>query len=255
MSMSLASSAAAAEISGPVPFGKTADGTEVQIFTLKNKNGIVAKVMTLGGTVVELQVPDKTGKAVNVVLGFDDVAGYQSNRNQHFGCITGRVCNRIANARFTLDGVEYKLAANDGKNTLHGGVKRNLDKIVWAGAAVKSPIDGILKLSYKSPDGEEGFPGNLDLTVTYTLTDKNEFRIDYVATTDKATPVNLTNHSYFNLAGAGSGTVLDHELTLAADSYTPTDSTLIPTGKIESVKGTPYDFSTVHILGGAWLSC
>ena len=131
MSMSLASTATAAEVSGPAPFGKTADGTEVRIFTLKNKNGIVAKVMTLGGTVVELQVPDKAGKTVNVVLGFDDVAGYQSNRNQHFGCITGRVCNRIAKAKFTLDGVEYKLAANDGKNTLHGGVKRTLDKVVW----------------------------------------------------------------------------------------------------------------------------
>jgi aldose 1-epimerase len=249
MAMSLSGTAVAAEVTGPVSFGKTADGADVQTFTLKNKNGVLAKVMTLGATVVELHVPDKAGKLANVVLGFDSLAGYQSKLNQHFGCTTGRVCNRIAKGRFTLDGVEYKLAINNGPNHLHGGVKRSLDKVVWNGEVVKSPADAVVKMTYKSPDGEEGFPGNLDLTVTFTLTDKNEFTIAYLATTDKATPVNLTNHSYFNLAGAGSPTVLDHELTLAADSYTPTDNTLIPTGKIETVKGTPLDFTTVHKIG------
>jgi len=245
MAIAMASSGAA-EQAGPAPFGKTADGTEVQVFTLKNASGVVAKVMTLGATLVELQVPDKAGKAVNVVLGFDDAAGYLSDRNQHFGCTTGRVCNRIAKGQFTLDGVEYKLAINDGPNHLHGGTKRNLGKVVWTAAPIASEA---VRFSYKSPAGEEGYPGNLDLTVTYTLTAKNELRIDYTATTDKATPVNLTNHTYFNLAGAGAPTALDHELTLAADSYTPTDSTLIPTGKIEPVKGTPLDFTATHKIG------
>jgi aldose 1-epimerase len=238
-----------AELAGPVPFGKTAEGTEVHVFTLKNGNGIVAKVMTLGATLIELQVPDKNGKAVNVAFGFDDVAGYQSDRNQHFGCTTGRVCNRIAKGKFTLDGVEYKLALNDGPNHLHGGTTRNLGKVVWTAAPVASEKDAAIRFSYTSPDGEEGYPGKLVINVTYTLTAKNELRIDYNATTDKATPVNLTNHTYFNLAGAGAPTVLDHELTVAADSYTPVDATLIPTGKIEPVKGTPLDFTTPHKIG------
>jgi aldose 1-epimerase len=249
MAMSLAADASAAQVEGPKPFGKTKDGEEVQVFTLKNKAGVVAKVMTFGATLIELQAPDKAGKSENVVLGFDDVAGYQSDRNGYFGCTTGRVCNRIAKGRFTLDGTEYKLAVNNGPNHLHGGTKRSLDKVIWKAAPGNSAKDAIVRFTYTSPDGEEGYPGKLDISVTYTLNDKNELRVDYEAKTDKATPVNLTNHSYFNLAGAGSPSVLDHELMLAAESYTPTDKTQIPTGKIEPVKGTPLDFTQPHKLG------
>jgi aldose 1-epimerase len=248
MATSMAGASVAEQASG-VPFGKTPDGTAVQVFTLKNKNGMAAKVMTLGATLIELDVPDKAGKAVNIVLGFDDVAGYLSDSNQHFGCTTGRVCNRIAKGHFVVDGVDYKVALNDGPNHLHGGTTRNLGKVVWTVHPETAGTDNAIRFTYTSPNGEEGYPGNLAVSVTYTLTAKNELRIDYSATTDKATPVNLTNHTYFNLSGAGSQSVLDHELTLAADSYTPTDSTLIPTGKIEPVKGTPLDFTTPHKLG------
>jgi aldose 1-epimerase len=229
-----------AEVSGPAAFGKTAEGAMVDLFTLKNKNGVVAKLITLGATVTELHVPDKNGKLADVVLGFESVKEYESPANQHFGCTTGRVANRIGNARFTLDGKEYKLAANNGVHHLHGGVKRNLARVVWQAEPVKG--DNAVRFRYTSPDGEEGYPGMVQLTVTYTLTDKNELRIDYLATTDKATPLNLTNHSYFNLAGAGAKTVLEHELTVNADRYTPTDEGLIPTGKLEPVAGTPLDF-------------
>ena len=251
MATLLGRGADAAEITGPAPFGKTKDGADVAVYTLTNTNGVVAKVMTLGATVIELQLPDKAGKTANVVLGFDDVAGYESDKNQYFGCTVGRVCNRIAKGKFTLDGKEYTLAVNNGPNHLHGGVKRSLDKIVWTASVGKLGKAGTptLKLSCTSPDGEEGYPGTLEVSVIYTLTDKNQLRMDYTARTDKATPVNLTNHSYFNLAGAGSPTVLDHELTVAADGYTPTDDTLIPTGKIEPVKGTPFDFSMPHKIG------
>jgi aldose 1-epimerase len=247
--MSLALSATAAEVKGPEPFGKTSDGQNVEVFTLQNKNGVVAKIMTLGATVTELQTPDKAGKLANIVLGFDDVAGYQSKANQFFGCTTGRVCNRIAKGQFTLDGKTYNLALNDGQNHLHGGTKRTLDKVIWDGKVLQATgPEAVVQFKYTSPDGEEGYPGTLALVVTYTLTDKNELRLDYEATTDKATPVNLTNHSYFNLEGAGSGPVLDHELTLAAESYTPNDAKLIPTGKIEPVKGTPLDFTQMHTI-------
>jgi aldose 1-epimerase len=239
---------AAAEVTGPAPFGKTADGTPVEVYTLKNKNGMIAKVMTLGATLTELHVPDKAGKTADVVFGFDNVAGYESGDNQHFGCTTGRVCNRIAKARFTLDGKEYQLAANNGPNHLHGGTKRNLGKVVWKAEKVKGSVPAV-RFTYTSPDGEEGYPGKLDVSVTYTLTDQNELRIDYTATTDKATPVNLTNHSYLNLSGHGADTVLDHELMVAADSYTPTDDTLIPTGKIAPVAGTPLDFTKAKRVG------
>jgi aldose 1-epimerase len=232
----------------PVAFGKTAGGAMVDALTLKNKNGMVAKLITLGATLTELHVPDKNGKLADVVLGFDNVAGYESDANQHFGCTTGRVANRIAKARFTLDGKEYQLAVNNGPNHLHGGTKRNLGKVVWKAEPVKSDGGQGVRFSYTSPDGEEGYPGTLQITVTYTLTDKNELRIDYTATTDKATPVNLTNHSYFNLSGAGTPTVLDHELTLNAAKYTPTDEGLIPTGKIEPVAGTPLDFTKPAVI-------
>jgi aldose 1-epimerase len=238
-----------ADVSGPAPFGKTADGQSVEVFTLKNSKGMVAKVMTLGATLTELHVPDKNGKMADVVLGFDDVAGYQSDNNQYFGCTTGRVCNRIAKGKFTLDGKEYTLAINNQPNHLHGGVKRSLDKVIWKGEAAPTNRGSAVRFTYTSPDGEEGYPGKLSVTVTYTLTENNRLRINYAATTDKPTPVNLTNHAYFNLGGAGSDTVLDHELMIAADTYTPTDDTLIPTGKIEPVAGTPLDFTKPTRIG------
>lgn len=234
---------------GPTPFGTTADGTVVEQFVLKNNGGMQARLMTRGATLVELYVPDRDARSANVVCGFDDVAGYESERNQYFGCTTGRVANRIAKGRFTLDGVEYKLAVNNGVNHLHGGVKRSLDKVVWKGTKVQSKNGQGVRFEYTSPDGEEGYPGNLKIAVTYTLTKDNALRIDYTATTDKATPVYLTNHSYFNLAGAGSGTVLDHDLMIAADSYIPTDDTQIPTGKIDPVAGTPLDFTKPMRIG------
>jgi aldose 1-epimerase len=239
-----------AAITGPTPFGKTAGGQAVELYTLTNENGVVCKLMTYGATVTELRVPDKQGKLENVVFGFDSVAGYESDANQYFGCTTGRVANRIAKGKFTLDGKEYTLATNNGPNHLHGGVKRSLDKVVWKAEANVKTKHGIgVAFTYTSPDGEEGYPGKLSITVTYTLTSKNELAIHYDATTDKATPVNLTNHSYFNLSGAGAETVLDHELQLQSENYTPVDDTLIPTGKILPVKGTMFDFTKSTRLG------
>ena len=240
-----------AEVTGPTPFGKTADGTPVETYTLMNKDGVTVKVMTLGATVTEINVPDKKGKFANVVLGFDDVAGYQSDKNQYFGCTVGRVANRIAKGKFTLDGKEYKLAINNEPNHLHGGAKRSLDKVVWKGGILKfkDSNEAGVAFSYKSPDGEEGYPGAVTIGVVFSLNDKNELRIDYSAQTDKATLVNLTNHSYFNLAGAGADTVLDHDLKLEANDYVPVDKTLIPTGKLEPVKGTIFDFTKMGRIG------
>lgn len=229
------------------PFGSTQDGKPVEVHTLKNDQGMVAKIITRGATLTELHVPDKNGKTVDVTLGFDDVAGYESDGNQYFGCTTGRVANRIGGASFTLEGKTYKLFANDGDNTLHGGGPRSLDKVIWKASPGES--DQSIEFRYRSPDGEEGFPGNLDITVTYTLTNDNELRIDYKATTDKATPVNLTNHAYFNLSGHGTETVLDHELMIDADRVTVSDKALIPTGEIASVEGTPLDFRKLTRLG------
>lgn len=230
-------------------FGVTSEGKAVHAFTLKNANGITARLITRGATLVELQTPDRTGKLANIVLGFDDVAGYESDRNQFFGCTTGRVANRIAGGAFTLDGKAYKLAVNNGPNHLHGGTKRSLDKVIWnAEPFTRAKAQGV-RFTYESPDGEEGYPGNLSLTVTYTLGDDDRLRIDYEATTDRATPVNLTNHSYFNLAGAGADSVLDHVLQVNADSYTPVDATLIPTGEIAPVAGTPLDFTKPTRIG------
>jgi aldose 1-epimerase len=228
-------------------FGKTADGKTVHEYTLTNKNGMIVKLSTRGATITQIHVPDKDGKLADVVLGFDNVAGYESDDNQYFGNTTGRVCNRIAKGKFTLDGKEYQLAINNDPNHLHGGVKRSLDKVVWKAAKAKQG-NGV-SFRYTSPDGEEGYPGKLKVTVNYALTDTNQLRINFRAKTDKATPVNLTNHAYFNLAGAGSKTVLDHLLTLNADKYTPTDETLIPTGKIESVEGTVLDFRKPTRIG------
>lgn len=230
-------------------FGKTADGTPVKQYTVTNNNGVTIKLIDLGATLREWHVRDKNGKVEDVVFGFDDPAGYASKDNGYFGHTIGRVGNRIGGAKFTLDGKEYKLAANDNGNTLHGGAKRSLDKVVWAGTPFKNADGQGVVFTYTSPDGEEGFPGKLDCKVTYTLNDKDEVRIDYEATTDKATPVNLTNHTYFNLSGAGSPTINDHELMIAADNYTPVDELLIPTGEVAKVAGTPLDFREFHPIG------
>ncbi|MCA9053136.1 MAG: galactose mutarotase [Planctomycetaceae bacterium] len=241
----------AAEIPPPESFGKTADGTAVDLYTLTNSHGVTARIMTRGATLVSLTAPDREGKMADVLLGFDDVSGYEGEGNQYFGCTTGRVCNRIAKGKFTLGGKEYSLAINNEPNALHGGEKRSLDKVVWKAKPLDSKEDGTqaIRFRYTSPDGEEGFPGELKVSVTFSLNDKNELRIDYRATTDQTTPVNLTNHAYFNLGGEGSETVLNHELTLHADHYTPTDDTLIPTGEIAPVEGTPLDFRTAHVIG------
>ncbi len=227
-------------------WGKTADGTIVQLFTLTNRHGMVAKVTSFGAILTELHAPDRAGRSVNVALGFDNLDQYLKG-HPGFGSTIGRFANRIGKARFVIDGVEYKVAANNGANHIHGG-RKGFDKVVWQAKVVPpTATEAGVEFRYLSKDGEEGYPGNLDVTVTYTLTDANELRIDYRARTDKPTPVNLTNHSYFNLAG--SGDVLDHELQLFADRYTPADDELIPTGEIASVKGTPLDFTKPGKIG------
>lgn len=227
-------------------FGKMPDGTVVKQFWLQNEKGVTATIITYGAIIAELRVPDQKGVFTNVILGTRALESYLKG----FGgaaAVMGRYANRIAKARFTLDGVEYKLAPNNGKNHLHGGTK-NFGKVVWAGKALHTyAAEPSVQLTYTSKDGEEGYPGNLTVKVTYTLTENNELRIDYEATTDKATPVNLTNHAYFNLAGGGSA--LDHELWLATDKYTIFNDELIPTGEIASVKGTPLDFTTPMRIG------
>lgn len=231
-------------------FGTTKDGTPVELYTLKSDKGLVAKLMTRGATLVQLHVPDSSGKVEDVIWGFDDVAGYESDGNPYFGCTTGRVCNRIAKGKFTLDGKEYSLAINNEPNHLHGGVERSLDKVVWKAKAFTSEKGQGVTFRYKSPDGEEGYPGNLELVVRFFVPkDANRLAINYSAKTDKATPVNLTNHAYFNLAGQGSDSVLDHMLRLNADAYTPVDDTLIPTGEIKPVAGTELDFRKMTKVG------
>ncbi|MGE3803420.1 MAG: aldose epimerase family protein [Gemmataceae bacterium] len=238
-----------AEVTGPKPFGKTPDGKAVELYTLKNKNGMEARLITYGATLTHLFVPDKAGKLADVVLGFDDLEGYLSDRNAHFGCTTGRVANRIGGAKFTLDGKEYKLEANNGPNHLHGGTKRALDKVIWKVRKGTTQLGDYVSFDYTSPDGEEGYPGKLECKVSYILTPDNRLIIQYEAMCNKPTPVNLTNHTYFNLAGQGAESCLEHELMLAADQYTPADKTLIPTGKIEAVKGTPLDFTKSKKIG------
>ena len=228
-------------------FGKTPDGTEVELYTLTNANGIKAKIMTYGAIVVSLEVPDRNGRVADITLGYDTLDGYVKN-NPYFGAIVGRYGNRIGKGRFTLEGVEYKLATNNDENHLHGGIK-GFDKVVWDAEPVTQKGSAGVKLSYLSKDGEEGYPGNLHCTVTYMLTDKDELKVSYHAHTDKATPVNLTHHSYFNLAGQGSRDILDHILMLNADKFTPTDKGLIPTGELRPVKGTPMDFTTPTKIG------
>ena len=226
-------------------FGKTADGQAVALYTLTNARGAVAKITTFGGIVTELHVPDRNGKKGDVVLGFSTLDGYLK-AHPYFGAITGRVANRIAKGKFKLDGKTYTLATNNKPNHLHGGDK-GFDKRVWKAQIVRRKDGPALQLSYTSPDGEEGYPGALTSKVTYILTDQNVLRIEYAATTTKATPINLTNHSYFNLAG--KGLILDHELTLNCSRYTPVDDTAIPTGELAPVAGTDMDFTTPHKIG------
>jgi aldose 1-epimerase len=226
-------------------YGKLDDGTLIQAYTLRNASGASAKIITYGATLAELWVPDRTGKEGDVVLGFDSLQGYLSD-HPHFGGIIGRFANRIAKGKFTLDGKEYSLALNNGPNTLHGG-KIGFDRKVWTGEALKQLRGAAVRLSYTSPDGEEHFPGALSVTVIYTLTDDNSLKIDYTAKTSKPTPVNLTNHSYFNLSGGGNA--LDYKIYIDADRYTPVDATLIPTGELAAVKNTPYDFTQPASIG------
>ena len=230
-------------------FGRLPDGSPVDIYTLKNEAGLEARIMTYGAILVSLKVPDQRGVLADVTLGFDTLAGYLG-AHPYFGAVIGRYGNRIAKARFTLDGVEYRLAANNNQNSLHGGLK-GFDKVVWGAEALQA-ADGVgLRLAYVSRDGEEGFPGNLAVTVVYTLTNANELLIGYEATADKATPVNLTNHAYWNLKGEGRGDILGHVLQLEADEITAVDSAanLIPTGAIVPVAGTPFDFTVPHAIG------
>jgi aldose 1-epimerase len=228
-------------------FGKLADGSNVEQYTLSNKNGMVAKVINYGAILTELDVPDRSGKTADVVLGFKDLKDYVE-RSPFFGATAGRYANRIARGKFTLDGKTYSLFVNNGPNSLHGG-KKGFDKQIWKAEPTDSSDGASVKFTYVSPDGEEGYPGKLTTICTYTLRDDNSLQIDIVATTDKPTVVNLTNHSYFNLAGEGNGTILDHVLTINADRYVPVDDTQIPTGELKAVKGTPMDFTAPHAIG------
>ncbi|HEU4541493.1 MAG TPA: aldose epimerase family protein [Jiangellaceae bacterium] len=230
-------------------FGTLADGTEIDIYTLTNSLGMEVTVITYGGILQSIKVPDRRGRLANVTLGFDNLDDYVERNDPYFGAIIGRYGNRIGGASFTLDGVTYQLPANNGPNTLHGG-NVGFDKRVWTVTDTFSDADSVgLDLTYTSPDGEEGFPGELVTTVTYTLTNDNEIVMHYVATTDAPTVVNLTNHAYWNLGGEGTGTILDHDLELNASHFTPVDDTLIPTGEIAAVAGTPFDFRNATEIG------
>lgn len=228
-------------------FGRTAGGQLVELYTLTNRNGVEARISTYGGVLVSLKVPDRTGKLDDVVLGFDQLEGYL-NDTKYIGALIGRYANRIAKGRFMLNGVEHRLATNNNENHLHGGVK-GFDKVVWKARPVKVPNGAGVELSYLSRDGEEGYPGNLTTRVVYTLTNRNELKIDYYLTTDRDTIANLTQHSYFNLAGQGHSDILGHQLRIDADSFTPTDAASIPTGELRSVKGTPFDFTQMTVIG------
>ncbi len=231
-----------------MPFGD-ADGQKAYLYALKNKNGMEVAITNFGATVVLVRVPDRQGHLADVVLGYPTLDGYKTKEDPYFGAVVGRYGNRIANGRFTLDGKQYTLARNNGPNSLHGGNK-GFDKRVWQVRSEGTTPEGQhLTLHYLSPDGEEGYPGNLSVTVAYTLTNNNELRIEYSATTDKDTVLNITNHSYFNLAGQGEGDVLKHELMLAADRFTPVNATLIPTGELRPVAGTPFDFRKPAAIG------
>ena len=229
------------------PFGKTPDGQAIERYTLRNANGVEADIITWGGIVTRLVVPDRSGKPGDVVLGFDGPEGYLAE-HPYFGALIGRYGNRIARAQFTLNGKTYKLAANNGPNALHGGL-RGFDKRLWSARPLSAPEGQALELTYVSKDGEEGYPGTLTARVVYTLTGDNVLRIEYEARTDQDTVVNLTNHSYFNLAGQASGDILSHVIQIDADRFTPVDATLIPTGELRPVAGTPFDFRTPERIG------
>jgi aldose 1-epimerase len=226
-------------------FGTTKDGQPVDLYTLRNAQGVEARIMNYGGIVLSLKVPDRQGRLGDVVLGYDTLAAYEKE-TPYFGCLVGRYGNRIAKGKFSLNGVNYTLATNNYPNALHGGLK-GFDKVVWKAKSGQSKLGPTLELTYVSKDGEEGYPGNLSVKAVYTLTEDNALRLDYTATTDKDTVVNLTQHSYFNLAGKGD--ILGHEVYIHADYFTPVDSTLIPTGVLRPVKGTPFDFNQPTTIG------
>jgi aldose 1-epimerase len=231
------------------PFGNTSNGTPVTIYTLRNSKGMEARIMTYGGIVQSLKVPDKNGRFDDVVLGYDNFEGYLINKsNPYFGALVGRYGNRIGGAKFTLEGQTYALATNNGPNSLHGGIK-GFDKVVWQARSWLSPDGPALELTYVSKDGEEGFPGNLKVTAIYTLTADNELQLNFTATTDKPTVCNLTQHSYFNLRGQGNGDILGHEVYINSDKITPVDKDLITTGEYAPVAGTPFDFSKPTAIG------
>jgi aldose 1-epimerase len=249
--LSLASSLSSQGMRGTIKkesFGKTSGGEQIDVYTLSNKKGMEVSITNFGATVVKLKVPDRTGKATDVVLGYDTLDGYEKGTS-YFGATVGRYGNRIAGGKFTLDGKTYTLPKNNGENTLHGGIV-GFNRKVWKAREVASKEGAALEMTYLSPDGEEGFPGNLSAKVVFTLpAEGNELKIDYSATTDKDTVLNLTNHSYFNLAGEGKGDILDHVLTLHAKQFTPVDKGLIPTGELRNVAGTPFDFNSATAIG------
>jgi aldose 1-epimerase len=228
-------------------YGTLSDGQTVEEYTLTNINQMEVKIITYGGILTSIRVPDRNGNMVNIALGFNNLTQYET-QNPFFGAITGRYANRIAGGKFTLNDKTYNLEINDGSNSLHGGAK-GFDKQVWSAKEIIQDGQSGLELSYLSADGEENYPGNLDVTITYLLTDNNEIRIDYTATTDAPTVVNLTNHSYFNLKGEGEGTIYDHIIMLNADGYTPTDVNLIPIGNIQPVDATPFDLRIPKVIG------
>ena len=228
-------------------FGKTPDGQPVDLYVFTNKSGAEASITNYGGALVSLKMPDRNGKVADILLGYDNADGYAADKS-YFGALVGRYGNRIGHAQFVLDGKTYTLAKNNGDNTLHGGVK-GFNKALWTAKTLPAKDGQSLELSYLSKDGEEGFPGNLKVSVIYTLTDTNALRIVYTATTDKKTVLNLTSHGYFNLAGQGSGDILGHLLTIQADQFTPVDSGLIPTGELRDVMDTPFDFRKPTAIG------
>jgi aldose 1-epimerase len=256
LSCALAAACGGEESSGSVehvqplaqaPFGTMPDGKAVELITLKHRNGTEVRIITLGGIILSLRTPDRAGAFDDIVLGFDQAAPYL-DKSPYFGCIIGRYCNRIAKGMFTLDGTTYTLATNNGPNHLHGGVK-GWDKVLWTPAAFQDKRGVGVTLRYTSPDGEEGYPGTVQAEVTYTLNDQGQLVVDYRATTDKPTIINMTQHSYFNLGGAQAKDILGHQLTINADRFTPIDATSIPTGEHAAVAGTPFDFTTTTAIG------
>jgi len=249
--LSLASSLSSQGMRGTIKkesFGKTTGGEQIELYSLTNKKGMEVSITNFGATVVTLKVPDRSGKAADIVLGYDTLDGYE-NGTSYFGATVGRYGNRIAGGKFSIDGKTYTLPKNNGENTLHGGIV-GFNKRVWKAQEIASKEGESLEMTYLSADGEEGFPGNLSAKVVFTLpAERNELRIDYTATTDKDTVLNLTNHSYFNLSGEGNGDILDHVMTLHSKQFTPVDKTLIPTGELKNVGGTPMDFNSATAIG------